>query len=171
LDLRERSTVHGRAVAAMLRYARVHDDYLSLPKADKVPLLADLLESRRPLAPDDAVLGEEADRAIAFVRELRLAAERYGPGAYGSTIVSFSNGASDVLEALLIAKQAGLEDIDATPLFETLADLDAAPDVMEALFAVLYYRRHVAGRGVQEVMIGYADSNKDVGFLTANWAL
>src|SRR5690606_6019271 len=69
------------------------------------------------------------------------------------------------------AKQAGLEDIDATPLFETLADLDAAPDVMEALFAVPYYRRHVAGRGVQEVMIGYSDSNKDVGFLTANWAL
>ena len=171
LDLREHSTVHERAIAALLSYAGVHDDYLALPEADRVPLLAELLDSRRPLAPDDAELGDEADRALAFVRELRLAARHYGPGAYGSTIVSFSHGASDVLEALLLAKQAGLEDIDATPLFETLADLEAAPDVVAQLFAVPYYRRHVAQRGVQEVMIGYSDSNKDVGFLTANWAL
>jgi len=171
LDLREHSTVHEKAVAALLRYADVHDDYLSLPEVERVALLADLLDSPRPLAPDGAELGDEADRAIAFVRELRLAAKQYGPGAYGSTIVSFSHGASDVLEALLLAKQAGLEAIDATPLFETLADLEAAPDVMADLFAVPYYRRHVAERGVQEVMIGYSDSNKDVGFLTANWAL
>src|SRR5690606_13662185 len=171
LDLREHSTVHERVIAALLSYAGVDDDYLSLPETDRVPLLAGLLDSPRPLAPDDAKLGDEADRALAFVRELRLAAKNYGPGAYGSTIVSFSHGASDVLEALLLAKQAGLEDIDATPLFETLADLEAAPDVMADLFAVPYYRRHVAKRGVQEVMIGYSDSNKDVGFLTANWAL
>ena len=171
LDLREHSTVHERAIAALLRFAGVHDDYLALSEHERVPLLVGLLDSRRPLAPDDAVLGDEADRAIAFVRELRSAAKRYGPGAYGSTIVSFSNGASDVLEALLLAKQAGLEAIDATPLFETLDDLEAAPTVMAELFALPYYRRHVAERGVQEVMIGYSDSNKDVGFLSANWAL
>src|SRR5690606_38057401 len=83
LDLREHSTVHDRAVAALLSYAGVPDDYLSLAEADRVPLLAGLLDSRRPLAPADAALGHEADRALAFVRELRVAAKQYGPGAYG----------------------------------------------------------------------------------------
>ena len=82
-----------------------------------------------------------------------------------------TEGAADVLEPLVLAKQAGLSDIDATPLFETGEDLVNAPDVLERLFALPAYRAHVERRGVQEVMIGYSDSNKDIGFLAANWAL
>jgi phosphoenolpyruvate carboxylase len=82
-----------------------------------------------------------------------------------------TEAASDVLEVLVLAKQAGLDEIDATPLFETEADLVAAPAILKALFSLPVYKRHIQERGVQEVMIGYSDSNKDAGFLSANWAL
>lgn len=171
LDLREHSTVHERALAALLAHAKVHPDYASADEDERVALLAELLESPRPLVPADAAVDEEATRALEFLRVLRWAKERYGDQAIGSTIVSFSNAASDVLEALLLAKEAGLTAIDATPLFETLEDLDRAPKVLKQLLDIPVYRRHVEARGVQEVMIGYSDSNKDVGFLSANWAL
>ena len=171
LDLREHSSVHERAVAALLRHAGVHEAYASLPEEEKVGLLAQELATRRPLAAPDADVGEDAHRALAFLREMRRAGERYGADARGSTIVSMTEGASDVLEALLLAKEAGVPDLDVTPLFETMADLGAAPGVLERLFALPVYRRHVQDRGVQEVMIGYSDSNKDVGFASANWAL
>jgi phosphoenolpyruvate carboxylase len=82
-----------------------------------------------------------------------------------------TEGVSDVLEVLVLAKQAGLTGIDATPLFETQVDLERAPGILDTLFQLPAYRRHVEERGVQEVMIGYSDSNKDAGFLAANWAL
>lgn len=171
LDLREHSRVHERAMAALLRHAGVHDAYQDLDEDAKVALLARELATPRPLARPDAAVGEEAARALAFLREVRRAGETYGDDARGSTIVSMTEGASDVLEALLLAKEAGVPDLDATPLFETMADLQAAPSVLERLFALPAYRDHVRRRGVQEVMIGYSDSNKDVGFASANWAL
>jgi len=171
LDIREHSGRHETAVAQLLRAAGVHDDYAALPEAERVRLLERELASRRPLLAVGAKPGEEAERALAFLAELRRAGRVYGGAAYGSSIVSMAEGASDVLEALLLAKEAGLPDIDVTPLFETLADLDAARAVMTTLFTCEPYRRHVERRGVQEVMIGYSDSNKDVGLVAANWAL
>ena len=171
LDLREHSRVHERALAQLLRYAGVADDYASLDEDARVALLEDELGSPRPLAPPEAALGEEAERALGFLEEVRRTQVRFGEEATGSYVVSMTEGVSDILEALVLAKQAGVSAIDATPLFETEADLRAAPDVMERLFAVPAYRRHVERRGVQEVMIGYSDSNKDAGFLAANWAL
>ncbi|MFO7546922.1 MAG: phosphoenolpyruvate carboxylase [Trueperaceae bacterium] len=171
LDLREHSSVHERAVAALLRYAGAHDAYAELPEDAKVELLARELATRRPLAAPDADVGEDAQRALAFLREMRRAGDLYGADARGSTIVSMTEGASDVLEALLLAKEAGVPDLDVTPLFETMADLGAAPGVVQRLFTLPVYLEHVRDRGVQEVMIGYSDSNKDVGFASANWAL
>ena len=171
LDLREHSKAHERAVAQVLAYAGVHDDYASLGEEERIALLARELEGPRPFAPPEATLGAEADHAVAFLRVLRRARRAYGPDATGSYVVSMSEGASDVLEVLILAKQAGLPDLDATPLFETQDDLEAAPAVLDALFRLPAYRAHVGRRGVQEVMIGYSDSNKDAGFLSANWAL
>lgn len=171
LDLREHSAVHERAVAQLLAYAGVADDYAALEEDARVELLARELLSKRPLAPPEVRLGEEADRALAFLAELRATQRRLGEDATGSYVVSMTEGVSDVLEVLILAKQAGVRAIDATPLFETEADLRAAPGVMAALFEIPAYRAHVEERGVQEVMIGYSDSNKDAGFLTANWAL
>ncbi len=171
LDLREHSSKHELAVADLLAYAGVEDDYASLPEEERVRVLARELATPRPLAPSWVELGKEATRALDSLRVLRDVRASHGPEAVGSTIVSFTNGPSDVLEALLLAKEAGIPDIDATPLFETLDDLERAPEVMRSLFETPVYREHVERRGVQEVMIGYSDSNKDVGFLSANWAL
>ncbi|ADI15493.1 phosphoenolpyruvate carboxylase [Truepera radiovictrix] len=171
LDLREHSSLHEAAVADLLRYAGVCDDYAAQDEAARVALLARELRSKRPLAPEDAPLEEETGRALGFLRVLRRLRARYGPAAVGSYIVSMTAGVSDVLEPLLLAKEAGIPDLDVTPLFETLADLRAAPRILQELFALPVYLEHVRRRGIQEVMIGYSDSNKDAGFLAANWAL
>ena len=171
LDLREHSSKHEEAVAQMLRAAGVSSDYAALREAERVALLQRELTSPRPLLARGATPGAEAERALEFLEELRRANSLYGEGAHGSSIVSMAEGASDVLEALLLAKEAGVANIDVAPLFETLTDLDAAPAVMRTLFDSPAYWQHVSGRGVQEIMIGYSDSNKDVGLVAANWAL
>lgn len=171
LDVREHSRVHERAVDQLLRHAAVVDDYAALAEEERVALLDRELANPRPLAAPDAVLGPEATGVLDVLRVVRRARRRHGDDAFGNYVVSMSEGASDVLEVLLLAKQAAVPDVDVTPLFETEADLRAAPDVMRALFAAPGYARHVRARGVQEVMIGYSDSNKDAGFLAANWAL
>ncbi len=171
IDLREHSTVHERAVGALLERAGVVNEYAALSEAERIEVLGRELTSLRPLVRLGESVAPEADRALAFLREQAAAKRELGPFATGSYVVSFTEGASDVLEALLLAKEAGVADIDATPLFETLTDLEAAPAVLKRLLDVPAYLRHVAGRGVQEVMIGYSDSNKQAGFLSANWAL
>jgi phosphoenolpyruvate carboxylase len=171
IDLREHSRVHEAAVADLLRYAGVSERYQELGEPERVSLLADELATRRPLVPEGAALEPETDRALAFLEALRDARDRYGSFAVGSYIVSMTEGTSDVLEVLVLAKQAGFSDLDVTPLFETEDDLDRAPKVLAELFALPAYSEHVGRRGIQEVMIGYSDSNKDAGFLAANWAL
>ena len=171
LDLREHSAVHEEVVGDLLRHAGVADAYAELDEDARVHLLTRELETPRPLVGAGARLEDETRRALAFLDVFGRVQARYGPEATGGYVVSMTKGASDVLEILILAKQGGIRDIDATPLFETLADLDAAPDVMRRLFTIDAYRRHVERRGVQEVMIGYSDSNKDTGFLAANWAL
>jgi phosphoenolpyruvate carboxylase len=171
LDLREHSEPHEAAIAELLAFAEVTPDYASLPEEARVELLTRELSSKRPLAPPDAPLSDETRRALAFLALFRELQQRFGEGATGSYVVSMTEAASDVLEVLLLAKQAGVQAIDVVPLFETVADLERAPEVLKQLFALTPYRRHLAMRAVQEVMIGYSDSNKDAGFLAANWAL
>lgn len=171
LDLREHSSAHERAVADLLARAGVCSDYLSLSEAERVRCLSAELEQPRPLVRHDAALADEARLALDTLEVLRSVRTLFGRDAIGSYVVSMTEGVSDVLEALVLAKEAGLDDIDVTPLFETEADLRAAPAVVEELLTLPVYRRHLARRTVQEVMIGYSDSNKDVGFLAANWAL
>ena len=171
LDLREHSGLHEQVMTDLLRYAGVTDDYTALDEAERVAQLADELTTKRPLAPYDAPLDDETKRALGFLAVFRRLQRRFGKDATGSYIVSMTSGVSDILEPLVLAKQAGVTDIDATPLFETVSDLEAAPDILRELFALPGYRAHVDLRGVQEVMIGYSDSNKDAGFLAANWAL
>ncbi|MDZ7705968.1 MAG: phosphoenolpyruvate carboxylase [Trueperaceae bacterium] len=171
LDLREHSGVHEAAVADLLRYAGVCDDYAQRPEEERVAMLSRELISRRPLAPPNADLEDDTRRALAFLQVFYDTQQSHGKEATGSYVVSMTEGVSDVLEVLILAKQAGVREIDATPLFETVADLERAPRVLRELFRIAPYRKHVDYRGVQEVMIGYSDSNKDAGFLAANWAL
>jgi phosphoenolpyruvate carboxylase len=171
LDLREHSRVHERVTADLLSYAGVCPDYAALDEEARIAVLASELASPRPLAHPDAPLKPETQQALAFLAVFKQVQQRYGKDATGAYVVSMTEGVSDVLEVLLLAKQAGLYELDATPLFETVADLERAPNVMAHLLSLAPYREHVRRRGVQEVMIGYSDSNKDAGFLAANWAL
>ena len=171
LDLREHSGIHEVAVADLLDYAGITEKYAELSEDERIELLAGELTSKRPLAPEDADLKDETKRALAFLHVFKQMQQRFGPKATGGYVVSMTEGASDVLEVLLLAKQAGLQEIDPVPLFETGEDLRNAPAVLTRLLSIPPYRTHIERRGVQEVMIGYSDSNKDVGFLAANWAL
>jgi phosphoenolpyruvate carboxylase len=169
LDVREHSALTGEAVAALLREAGVEADYLGLPEHARLELLTRELQSRRPLWPAGTALPDDLERAIGPIREVSQAAARVGPRAFGRYVVSMSESVSDVLEPLLLAREVGFAILP-VPLFETLDDLERAPSVMWELLGLPEYRA-VLGGGVQEIMLGYSDSNKDAGFLAANWAL
>jgi phosphoenolpyruvate carboxylase len=131
----------------------------------------------RPLLPVGAELSEDGAAVLETFHVIREALE-LNDRAIGSYIVSMTHSVSDILEPMLLAKEAGLWDtetgvpLDIVPLFETIDDLEAAGDLMDRLFGDSIYRKQLDGRrGFQEIMLGYSDSNKDGGFWMASWAL
>ena len=119
----------------------------------------------------------EVARTLAVFRAIADCRARYGPSAIGPYIVSMAQNADDVLDVLQLAQRGGLVTdggvpLDVGPLFETVADLEAAPGVLRTLFADEQYRTHLAQRGMRQmVMIGYSDSNKDGGIAASRWGL
>ncbi|MGY1670724.1 phosphoenolpyruvate carboxylase [Geodermatophilus sp. SYSU D00710] len=182
LDMRQNSAVHEEVVAELLAWAGVCADYAALDEAARVELLAGELRMRRPLVRPDAQLSElargELDLLVAAAEQVAL----LGPRAIPNYVISMCESVSDVLEVAVLLKEVGLLDPDGedgpscpvgiSPLFETIADLQGAGETMTAVLAQPLYRALVAARGdAQEVMLGYSDSNKDGGYLAANWAL
>ncbi len=182
LDLRQNSAVHERVVAEMLAKAGVCDDYAALGEDARVMLLRQELATPRPLTSPFADYSEETASELAIVRAAAAAHATYGAACIRQYIVSMTKSVSDLLEVHLLLKEVGLyrpggEDsaataaIMATPLFETIEDLEAAPAIMTEWFAIPEVRGIATARGHQEVMIGYSDSNKDGGYLTSTWQL
>ncbi|TSA84489.1 phosphoenolpyruvate carboxylase [Deinococcus detaillensis] len=169
LDVREHSQLTGAAVAELLKEAGVSGNYADLPEHTKLEVLAAELRSRRPLWPANCPFPDELERTIGPIREVQQAVALVGPRAFGRYIISMSESVSDILEPLLLAREVGFRILP-VPLFETLGDLERAPSVMWELLSLPEYRAVLAG-DVQEIMLGYSDSNKDAGFLAANWAL
>jgi phosphoenolpyruvate carboxylase len=180
LDVRQHSEVHERAVAVLLAAAGVEDDYTSLSEDARVALLDRELRNPRPLLPPAPDLPEEVARLLETFRVVRDAVDRE-PDSVGSYIVSMTHSVSDLLEPMLLAKEVGLwrmengevrSPIDFVPLFETVEDLAMAGERMQRLYTTPLYAQQLRARGgVQEVMLGYSDSNKDGGYWMANWAL
>jgi phosphoenolpyruvate carboxylase len=172
LDVREHSAVHERAVAALLRAGGVEPDYAALDEPDRVALLERSLTRADPLVPRGTAAPEEAAATLAGLAVIRDALAR-DPRSVGSYIVSMTHGVSDLIEPMLLAKEVGLgSGLDFVPLFETIEDLEGGAERMRALFTSDVYRRHLNARGgLQEVMLGYSDSNKDGGYWMANWSL
>lgn len=180
LDLRQHSQVHTDAVAALLAVSGVEKAYASLLEAGKVALLSTELANPRPLMPRRAELPQEAHEVVASFEIMREIVQS-DPAALGSYIVSMTHAVSNLLEVLLLAKEVGLwelrngavrTELDVVPLFETIEDLEGAETFLRDLFAHPIYRQHLAARGtLQEIMLGYSDSNKDGGYWMANWAL
>ncbi len=179
LDVRQHSERHSAALSEIFARAGVSADYRALAEDDRAAIVARILEDPRPLIPLRASFSPEVHEVIATFHAIAAVTDELSPEAIQTVIVSMTRGASDMFAVLLLAREAGLyrpdegtSRINVVPLFETLADLTAAPGVLEACLREPAYRAHLALRGgVQEVMLGYSDSNKDAGFVAANWAL
>ncbi len=179
LDLRQNSDVHERSVAELLRVAGVCEDYAALDEPARIALIHRELVNPRPLTGPQLAHGEETRGELAILAAAAEARARLGEGVIGTAIVSKTASVSDLLEITLLLKESALwraDDADAhgimvVPLFETIADLEAAPAIMARYLALPEVATNARARGHQEVMIGYSDSNKDGGYLTSTWAL
>ena len=185
LDMRQNSEVHEEVVAELLAWAGVHPDYRSLSEPDRVEVLAAEVATRRPLIGEGAQLSELARKELDIVAAGARAVNVFGPAAVPNYIISMCQSVSDMLEAAVLLKEVGLLDVSGgvsgsdiyapvgiVPLFETIDDLQRGSSILEQALDLPVYRAIVSARGdSQEVMLGYSDSNKDGGYLAANWAL
>jgi phosphoenolpyruvate carboxylase len=179
LDLRQNSDVHERVVGELLKLAGACDDYGGLGESERVRLLEAELSTLRPLASPLARYSDETLSELEVLRAAAHASALYGPRAIDTYVISKTTGVSDLLEAYVLMKEVGLfapgdptrSPVLVAPLFETIADLQAAPHTMRRLLASAPIAAHLVARGVQEIMIGYSDSNKDGSYLTSIWSL
>ena len=179
LDLRQNSDVHQRVVGELFEKAAPGTAYETLSEEQRVALLLEELRTPRLLTSPYLDYSQETASELAIVHGAAQAHRRYGRAAVPNYVISKASDPSDVLEVALLLKEAGLlrphegdMAVNIVPLFETIADLRECGRVMADLFALPDYMRLLRSRGqVQEVMLGYSDSNKDGGFLTSGWEL
>ncbi|OYX55439.1 MAG: phosphoenolpyruvate carboxylase [Brevundimonas subvibrioides] len=179
LDLRQNSDVHARVVGDLLKVGGVCPNYAALDEEARLALLAKELAAPRLLFSPYATYDPETLKERAILEAAAEALAKFGPDAIRTHIVSKTDAASDLLEVYLLLKEVGLyrpEDpaacpIQAAPLFETIDDLRGARLTLERLFKETSALAVARARGVQEVMIGYSDSNKDGSYLTSTWEL
>ena len=184
VDLRQNSAVHEQVVDEMLRIGGVCASYLALDEAHRVEVLSAELATARPLLGVDSVVTELAESELTILRQAADILRTFGPNAIENYIISKCESVSDVLEVAVMFREVGLLRrtaasvaptelaIGIVPLFETIADLQQASDVVDALWSHPRYDEWLDHRDrLQEVMLGYSDSNKDGGYLSSNWAL
>ncbi|MCM1982665.1 phosphoenolpyruvate carboxylase [Lyngbya confervoides] len=198
LDIRQESSCHSDALHEIIQHLDLLPEaYNGLSEADKTAWLLAELKTKRPLIPAELPFSPKTCELIETFRVVRRLHEEFGPEICSTYIISMSHHASDLLEVLLFAKEAGLYDpatgrgkLHVVPLFETVEDLKRAPEVMQGLFELEMYRDYLQVvwqerddcqassasqfppvQALQEVMLGYSDSNKDSGFLSSNWEI
>jgi phosphoenolpyruvate carboxylase len=187
VDLRQSSDKHEAVIAELLARARIEPDYAKLDEVAKIELLLRALDDARTLRVPGAEYSALARSEIAIFEAARECRALYGEAALRHCIISHTESVSDLLEVLLLQKEAGMlrgrlvpegdeapavADLIVVPLFETIADLREAAGIMSSFYALPGIAALVArSSGVQDVMLGYSDSNKDGGFFTSNWEL
>ena len=173
LDIREDSRALNAALGEVLRALEITPEFEALPPQERVDLLSRLLDEPPPsLAPHPGIKPATSETWALF-QLIDRARQVYGPDLLGPVIISMTHSAADILTVLLLARWTGNPTgMQIVPLFETVADLNGAPAILKQLFELDVYRAHLQSCGNhQMVMIGYSDSNKDGGYLTANWGL
>lgn len=170
LDVRQHSGRHESAVTEVFRTLNITPNYAALDEAERVELLVELLS--KPSVPlGSASFTPETADVIGSMQVLKRAIELFGEESVGAYVISMTHDLSDIIEVLALQYLVGVS-LDIAPLFETLGDLEAAPGILEQMFNCEPYRAHLRTRKEhQMIMLGYSDSNKDCGYLTANWAL
>jgi len=180
LDIRQESSYHEAALNDLtVKMRLLRRPYKELNEEEKCAWLVQELQSLRPLVPYELNFSARTNEAIETARIIRLLQLEFGRAICSTYVISMCRQASDVLEVLLLAKECGLFDpstatgtLMVVPLFETIDDLRRAPEVLETLFSLPLYRNYLTDhQHLQEVMLGYSDSNKDSGFLPSNWEI
>ena len=174
LDIREHTRRHHETLTEL--FDGIGVDYAAMDRNQRTALLAEELGSRRPLGPPASA---DAPHALALMGALRDQMDANGDHIVESYIVSMTQGVDDILAPAVLARDVGLVDLPGgvarlgfVPLFETIEDLRSIGTVLRELFACEPYRRLLELRGnVQEVMVGYSDSNKDGGITTSQWEI
>ena len=183
LDIREHSEVHHGALAALYeRLGELERPYSDLDRNERTALLSRELARGRPLVPRRAQLPAAAAEVVEIFDMLHAAQQTFGEDAVSTYVVSMCRGVDDLLAVVVLAREAGLVDlaadgtgrssVDLVPLFETVEELSQAGRLLDELLRDPCYRRQVRVRGdLQEVMLGYSDSNKGAGITTSQWEI
>lgn len=181
MDIRQESSRHSDAIDELTRYLQLPVPYGEMGEEERIEWLLKELQTRRPLLPSSASWSPATGETFAVFQLLERLQQEFGPRICRTYVISMSHSVSDLLEVLLLAKEAGLVDpvekrsqLLVIPLFETVEDLQRAPEVMARLFQEPFYRdllRSESEQPLQEIMLGYSDSNKDSGFLSSNWEI
>jgi phosphoenolpyruvate carboxylase len=181
LDVRQHSARHLHALDEITRSLEIiPQGYASMPEKERIRWLTGEIQARRPLIPADLRFSKETNETIEVFRTMAASQDKHGTQAIDTYIVSMTQNVSDLLCILLFAKESGLYDprnyphrtISIVPLFETIEDLRNAPRILATLAENPTYREYLRQRDdLQEIMIGYSDSGKNGGIVTANWEL
>lgn len=172
LDVRQHARHHRSSISEILSAYGIAENYTEMTEDEKTSVLEKELASDRPFTAQ-LQFSQSTNDVVASFRTISSAKKNFGDASMQTYIISMTESANNILEVLLLAKDAGLfGKIDIVPLFETVDDLNRASEIMVSLFQNPYYKQHLEQRGRhQQIMIGYSDSNKDGGYLRANWML
>ncbi|CKK84548.1 phosphoenolpyruvate carboxylase [Neisseria meningitidis] len=180
LDLRQHAGKHADVVAELFQHAGL-EDYNSLNEEQKQAVLLRELSHQRPLYSPFITYSEHTRHELAIFNEARKIKDEFGEDAVTQSIISNCEQPSDLLALALLLKESGLlavengkprSRINIVPLFETIEALENACPVMETMFRLDWYDALLESCGnIQEIMLGYSDSNKDGGYVTSSWCL
>jgi len=190
LDIRQNSAFHDRAIVQLLDRAGLPEakTFAEWDQEERLPFLESELLSRRPFLAPGSSIGPEADAVLDCFRVVKEYRDQFGIRGIGTLIISMTRGVADLLVMYLFAREVGLWieapdgpacQLHVVPLFETIEDLEIAPEVTRKYLSNAFTRRSLAlqrdtrdgSRLIQQVMLGYSDSNKDSGVVTSQWAL
>ncbi|MYL34984.1 phosphoenolpyruvate carboxylase [Pontibacillus yanchengensis] len=182
LDIRNHSGEHESAITEILHKVNITEDYSALSEQEKINVLKNALEDPRPITLLNDDYTEDTQEMLKVFQTIRAAHEEFGIRSIEVYLISMTESVSDILEVLVLAKEAGIyrlhpdgtveSSINVAPLLETVDDLVAGPEILKTLFDMDVYKNHLQQRGnLQEIMLGYSDGSKDGGTLTANWKL
>lgn len=180
MDMRQNSDVHARVIGELLARAGLTADYATLPEHDRIGVLVQQLKKPQLLRTPFATYSDETVSELAIIDMAKKLQGVFGVKAVRNYAISKADSVSDMLEVAVLLKEGGLlvpgdeptSPVQIVPLFETIEDLQNAPRIITEALRLPEMRALIeAGSGVQEIMIGYSDSNKDGGYVTSNWEI